>query len=114
MNLRFDSVVFNTRDLPRVRAFYRDVLGLKVGTFEKEGRQLPDESAKYVNFCAGDTLLCFEIGDSVETGTIVLACADLVAAKAELERAKVKLVKDHPAFLIIHDPDGREVILQGR
>ncbi|MCC6574068.1 MAG: hypothetical protein IT462_09765 [Planctomycetes bacterium] len=113
MNLRLDSVVFSTRDLPRVRAFYADVLGLKVGSFEKDGKVLPDEGPKYVNFKAGDTLLCFETGDSVETGTIVLACPDLAGAKAELARAKVKLVKEHPAFLIIHDPDGREIILQG-
>lgn len=113
MDLRLDSIVFNTRDLPRVRAFYADVLGVKVGTYEKDGKTLPDESATYVNFRAGDTLLCFETGENVETGTIVLACPDLAAARTALKLRGVSIAREHPAFVIVKDPDGRDVILQG-
>jgi catechol 2,3-dioxygenase-like lactoylglutathione lyase family enzyme len=106
-----DSVVFETPDLARVRAFYADVLGLRVGTFHKDGRELPDESDAYVNFDTG-ALLCFEKGDTAQLGTIVLRVHDLAAALETLRSRGVSPSRATATFAIVRDPDGREVILQ--
>src|SRR5687768_12404819 len=70
--LRLDSVVFETPDVARVRKFYVDVLGLRVGTYEKAGKTVADESETYFNLNIGATLLGFESGQT-QTGTVVLA-----------------------------------------
>jgi catechol 2,3-dioxygenase-like lactoylglutathione lyase family enzyme len=106
-----DSVVFETPDLARVRAFYADVIGLRVGKFHKDGRQLPDESDTYVNFDTG-AMLCFEKGTAAQLGTIVLRVTELPSALEALAAHGVNPVRATAAFAIIRDPDGREVILQ--
>ena len=109
-SMRLDSVVFETPDLARVRAFYIEVLGLRVAIMDRDGRRVADESDSYVNFDAG-TLLCFEVGGK-QQGTIVLAIDDLSAMLVRLRQRGIEPVKSTPNFAIIHDPDGREVILQ--
>lgn len=106
-----DSVVFETPDLARVKAFYAGVLGLRVGTLREDGSALSDESDTYVNFDTG-ALLCFEKGDTAQLGTIVLRVTDLPAALETLESRGVEPIRATAAFAIVHDPDGREVILQ--
>jgi catechol 2,3-dioxygenase-like lactoylglutathione lyase family enzyme len=108
----FDSVVFETPDLPRVRDFYSRVLGLRVGTFDKDGQTVADESDNYVNFDVGGALLGFERGKAAQLGTVVLRCLDVGIARTELGAAGIEPVRSGATFLIIHDPDGREVILQ--
>lgn len=110
---RLDSVVFETPDLPRLRRFYTETLALRVATFERGGKTLPDESESYVNFEVGGTLLGFERGKAAQLGTVVLAVDELDALLAELARKGVKPERARANFTIIRDPDGREVILQG-
>jgi catechol 2,3-dioxygenase-like lactoylglutathione lyase family enzyme len=108
---RFDSIVFETPDLARLRKFYVEVLGLRVGAYEKAGKSVADESDSYFNLDIGGTLLGFERGVT-QTGTIVLALSDLKAALAELAAKGVKPTRAAANFAIIADPDGREIILQ--
>ena len=109
---RLDSVVFDTRDLPAIRHFYGEVLGLAVGSFERDGRMVPDESASYVNFDVGGTLLGFETANTAQVGTVVFQVDGLPALLADFSAKGVTPVKTHQTFAIIRDPEGREVILQ--
>jgi len=106
-----DSVVFDTPDLARVRAFYSGVLGLRVGTHRRDGIAVPDESDTYVNLDTG-ALLCFESGAAAQTGTIVLRVTDLPGLLGSLRTQGIEPTRERPGFAIIVDPDGREVILQ--
>ncbi len=106
-----DSVVFDTPDLSRVRAFYTGVLGLRVGTHRRDSITVPDESDTYVNFDTG-ALLCFESGPVAQTGTIVLRVSDLPGLLGSLRAQGIEPMRERPGFAIIADPDGREVILQ--
>lgn len=111
--MQFNSVVFHTANLAAVRTFYAEVLGLTVGTYEKDGKLVPDESASYVNFQLGEVLLCFEVEEGrVDRGTIILNVDDLVQAKTELISRGIGIQKDHPAFLKFEDVEGREIILE--
>jgi catechol 2,3-dioxygenase-like lactoylglutathione lyase family enzyme len=109
---RLDSVVFETPNLALVRGFYLQHLGLRVGTFERDGKVLPDESEKYVNFDLNGTLLGFEAGAGSQLGTVVLAVSGLAAMLGELASAGVVPIRARDNFAIILDPDGREIILQ--
>jgi catechol 2,3-dioxygenase-like lactoylglutathione lyase family enzyme len=109
--LRLDSVVFETPDLARLRKFYLDVLGLRIGTYEKTGKTVADEDSNYFNLNIGGTLLGFESGQA-QAGTIVLAVEDLPATLADLKKLHIAPGKAAPNFAIITDPDGREIILQ--
>lgn len=111
MNVRLDSVVFETGDLARLRRFYVDTMGLRVGSYVKDGKTVPDEDARYFNLNVGGTLLGFETGET-QPGTVVLKVHDLAAAAIELASRGIEPVKQTAAFLIIHDPDGRELILE--
>jgi catechol 2,3-dioxygenase-like lactoylglutathione lyase family enzyme len=109
---KLDSVVFDTADLSATRRFYAEVLGLAVGTFERDGKTLPDESDRYVNFKVGDTLLGFEAAQTAQTGTIVLQVESLPEALAAVAAKGVRPHKARENFAIIRDPEGRELILQ--
>ena len=104
--------MFETPDLARTRRFYVDVLGLRVGSFEKDGETVADEDESYFNLEVGGMLLGFEIGQA-QQGTIVLQVEDMPSVLIDLKYHGIKLVKQEPIFVIVHDPDGREVILQG-
>lgn len=108
-----NSIVFHTENLVAVRSFYTEALGLTVGTYEKDGKIIPDESDSYVNFQIGGTLLCFEFEEGrVDRGTIILNVDDLAQAKEDLIARGVRIQKDHPAFLKFEDVEGRELILE--
>jgi catechol 2,3-dioxygenase-like lactoylglutathione lyase family enzyme len=109
--LRLDSVVFETPDVARARKFYVDVLGLRVGTYEKAGKKVADESETYFNLDVGGTLLGFERGQT-QTGTVVLAVKNLMSMLEALKQQHIAPKKTGPGFAIITDPDGREIILQ--
>jgi catechol 2,3-dioxygenase-like lactoylglutathione lyase family enzyme len=109
--LRLDSVVFETPDLARVRRFYVDVLGLRVGTFVRDGKTVADEDESYFNLNVGGTLLGFEKGRA-QQGTVVLIVEDLSSALAGLKTHGVEPARWTADFAIIHDPDEREIILQ--
>jgi catechol 2,3-dioxygenase-like lactoylglutathione lyase family enzyme len=109
--LRLDSIVFDTPNVARVRKFYVDTLGLRVGTYEKDGKSVPDENEGYFNLNIGGTLLGFESGQA-QAGTIVLAIEDLKSTLEGLKEHHIAPGKTGPNFAIITDPDGREIILQ--
>ena len=109
--LRLDSVVFETPDVARARKFYVDVLGLRVGTFARDGKTVADEDENYFNLDVGGTLLGFEKGED-QQGTVVLIIEDLPSALADLKIKGIEPLRTAANFVIIHDPDGRELILQ--
>ena len=109
---KLDSVVLATDDLVAVRAFYRDLLGLRVGTLQKEGRSAPDESDTYVNFDCGGFLLGFEVGGAPHLATLVVKVDDLPSVLSDLAAKGIQPERKMPAFAVIRDPEGREVILQ--
>jgi catechol 2,3-dioxygenase-like lactoylglutathione lyase family enzyme len=109
--LRLDSVVFDTPDLARTRKFYVDTLGLRVGTYMKNGKSVADEDGSYFNLNIGGTLLGFESGQA-QAGTIVLAIEDLKSTLEGLKQHHIAPKKTGSNFAIITDPDGREIILQ--
>lgn len=108
-----NSVIFHTENLKEVREFYSKVLGLAVGTFEKDGRTVPDENDTYVNFDLNGTLLCFEVEEGrLDQGALVLKVESLEKMKDRLRAAGVPLGRNTTHFLMIEDPEGREVILE--
>ena len=111
--MRLNSVIFHTNNLKQVRSFYTELLGLQVSTYKKDGKDVPDESANYVNFKLGESLLCFEAeGDRIDLGTVVLNVPQMDLMKQALVHAGVKIKKESPSFFIAADPDGRELIFE--
>lgn len=45
-----NSIIFHTQNLAANKSFYQKVFGFEVGTYQKNGITLPDESETYVNF----------------------------------------------------------------
>ncbi|MEK7468145.1 MAG: VOC family protein [Planctomycetota bacterium] len=111
---QIDSVVFRTRDLAEVRRWYELVLGLRVGTFERDGITVRDADARYVNFQSGNTLIGFETGNEVDRARLVFIVGDLEQTKREVTArgAIISLQRDN--WFIVRDPEGREVLLQQR
>lgn len=107
-----DSVVFDTTRLEAVREFYRDGLGLPVGTYEKDGRTVADEDDTYVNFTCGGVLVGFERGPTAERGTLVLKVDDLETALERLAGRGVRQERVQDPWALIRDPEGRGIILQ--
>lgn len=103
--------MFETPDVACARKFYVDVLGLRVGTFVKDGNTVADENDNYFNLDIGGTLLGFEKGQA-QRGTVVLMIEDLVSALADLKVKGIEPVRQAANFVIIHDPDKRELVLQ--
>jgi catechol 2,3-dioxygenase-like lactoylglutathione lyase family enzyme len=110
--MKLDSVVLATDDLAAVRAFYRDALGFRVGTFEKDGKTVPDESDTYVNFDCDGVLLGFDLGGAPQLATIVVKVDRLEPVLAELAAKGILPERTKPTFAVIRDPEGREVLLQ--
>jgi len=110
--LGVDSVVFHTPRLEVVRAFYLEQVGLKIGTYEKGGRTVPDEDESYVNFDVGGVLLGFERGFTAETGTVVLKVDDLEAVLGRLAARGIQPERRDGPWAMIRDPEGRGIILQ--
>ncbi len=110
--LGIDSVVFATRDLSKAREFYGRKMGLKVATYDEEGREVADEGPGFVNFRCGETLLGFEKGDAAEMATLVLKVHKLEAVLALLDEEGVRVGRRKDNWAMIRDPEGREIILQ--
>ena len=88
------------------------MFGFKVGTYEKDGKTVPDESDKYVNFHTDGLLLCFEEGSSTDKGTLVLHVADLQQFKRDLGKNNIEVHKQGETWLKIKDPEGRLLIVE--
>ena len=109
---KLDSLVLATDDLAAVRAFYRDALGFRVGTFEKDGKTVPDESDTYVNFDCNGVLLGFELGGAPQLATIVVKVDRLESVLADLATKGITPERRKAEFAVIRDPEGRELVLQ--
>lgn len=111
--IKLNSVVFHTKNLDQVRYFYKEVLDLQIGTYEKNGIDIPDESPSYVNFKIGDTLLCFEVeGDRTDLGTVVLTVQKSDELKQKIRHSGAQIIKETSHFFMTLDPDGRELIIE--
>lgn len=108
-----NSVIFHTQKLREVRNFYIELLGMRIAMFEQDGRPALDESANHVNFDLNGSLLCFEIDeDRLDRGTMVLKVESLEAMKARLRKSGVPLGRETSHFILVEDPEGREIILE--
>ena len=114
-----DFVYYQTGDIDRSIAFYRDTLGL-----ELEGYY---EQMRWAEFDAGNTTLVLNdpsiLGVGIEPrpggGAAALAVEDLAAAMEELEGKDVPIVFPAQESPICHlscieDPDGNHVWLHQR
>lgn len=114
LGMKLNSIIFHTNNLGTVREFYQQVLNLKVGTYEKDGKVIPDCSETYVNFeMIGGTLFCFEHHPSrVDSGTAVIHVADPSKLKESLQKKGLEFQGDNPTWIKIKDPDGRSLIFE--
>ncbi len=72
-----------------------------------------DQSDMHVNFDLQGTLLCFEVEeDRFSGGTLLLYVDDLVRIKDQLRSLGIPLGNDAANFLLLEDPEGREIILE--
>lgn len=108
---RVDSVVFETNKLNDVRRFYEHVLEMPIARYIKQGLEVEDVSERHVNYRIGKALVGFEIGDRTDTGSLVLRVEDLSEARSALT-ARTNLVKNRDFFIVVRDPDGREIIIE--
>lgn len=106
-----DSVIFQTLNLKKIREFYEELLQLTIALYEKEGQEIQDVTDRYVNYKVGGSLIGFEIGEKIDTGSIVLRVSNLAKTRAVLEN-KVALTKNEKFFILFSDPDGREIIIE--
>lgn len=116
MKFTFDSVVFHSNKLSEVRAFYEGKLGFSIGTFEKNGEQLPDHSESYINYQVGDALIGFEKEDSEipqsSIGDLVIRVSEFETLKSKVKQAAIPIVKESQFFFMINDPEGRTLIFE--
>ncbi len=111
--MKLNSVIFHTSQLVELRRFYEGVLTLSIGTFEKDGKTLPDFSDSYVNYDLGGTLLCFEFDPKrTDLGTVVINVLDFNAFRGKLERAGVAILKGNDSYFKVKDPEGRSIIFE--
>ena len=111
-NTVVNSIIFHTQNVKLNKDFYQKLFGFKVGTYEKDGNTLPDESEKYVNFHTDGLLLCFEEGTSPDRGTLVLHVANLQQFKLTLAQNNVEILKQSDTWLKIKDPEARTLIVE--
>lgn len=111
--MKLNSVIFHTNNLKQIRNFYTEILGLQIGTYTKDGKTLPDESDKYINFQMGNSLLCFEEeGNRIDLGTVVLNVQSIDQLKETIRKSGTKILKESSHFFMSVDPDGRELIFE--
>ena len=112
--MKLNSVIYHTKNLAQVKEFYESNFGLRIGTYEKDGKLVPDCSDKFVNFVLDDgTLFCFEIdGDRIDGGTVVIHVPDLTELVRSLRAKGLELKGDLFQWIKVKDPDGRSLIIE--
>jgi glyoxylase I family protein len=108
--MRIHHVALRTGDLPRLEAFYVDVLGLSVTKRQGE---------RSVWLDAGGTIVMLEARDAPGEPGVPEGTKELVAFAIEpgarahygerLSRAGVAIEAETPSTLYVRDPDGRRV-----
>lgn len=119
MKFTFDSVVFHSNRLDEIRAFYEGKLGFPTGTYEKNGKQVPDYSDSYVNYHVGGGLIGFEHEHNKDAasirpsiGDLVIRVSDFETFKATVKQAGIPIVRENQFFFMISDPEGRILIFE--
>lgn len=111
--MTLNSIIFHTTNLKPLREFYEGKLGLRTGTYFKDGKELPDHSDSYVNYPLGGCLLCFEQEDGrTDLGTIVITVHAFKEIRARLEEAGVPMSGGTELYFKIKDPEGRTLIIE--
>lgn len=112
MSSVINSIIFHTQNLAANKSFYQGLFGFNVGTYEKDGKQVPDESETYFNFHVDGLLLCFESGSPTDKATLVLHVITLADFKNQVSRKGIEILKQTEHWLKIKDPDGRSLIVE--
>lgn len=109
--LYFAGVELYFEDLPRARAFYKDVLGLEIA----------DETpGHYAKFDGGASFICVERKGSesypsADKAVLFFAVEDLAAALQSLGAERVvqsgSSKSGRPSWAVIHDPEGHNILL---
>lgn len=111
--MKLNSVIFHTSRLREMRDFYEGVLSFSIGTFEKDGKSVPDFSDSYVNYDLGGTLLCFEFDPKrTDLGTVVINVLDFNTFRGKLESAGLAILTGNDSYFKIKDPEGRSIIIE--
>lgn len=111
--MKLNSVIFHTSRLTEVRRIYEGVLSFSIGTFEKDGKTVPDFSDSYVNYDLGGTLLCFEYDQKrTDLGTVVINVLYFNAFRGKIESAGVVILNGNDSYIKIKDPEGRSIIIE--
>jgi hypothetical protein len=108
---RLDSVVFETKNLCDVREFYEGILELRIARYMKDGAEIEDVTDRHVNYRIGQALIGFEAGQQTQIGELVLRVGDLGSAR-DLLSNRARLAKSRDFFVMLHDPDGRCIIIE--
>jgi predicted enzyme related to lactoylglutathione lyase len=114
----FSFVAYATTDVPRSRAFYEGVLGLKpLNVWE-------GDTSAFIEYEIGpDTLAIGKGAENFKPGktgaTVALEVDDLDAAAKELKAKNVKFLMEpyeSPVctMLLIEDPDGNQIMIHKR
>jgi predicted enzyme related to lactoylglutathione lyase len=112
--LQLAGVELYFEDLPRARAFYKDVLGLEIA----------DETpGHYAKFDGGASFICVERKGSEsypsqDKAVLFFEVEDLAAALESLGPERVvqsgNSKRGRPSWAVIHDPEGHNILLLGR
>jgi predicted enzyme related to lactoylglutathione lyase len=112
--LRLAGVELYFEDLPRARAFYKDVLGLEIA----------DETAgHYARFDGGTSFVCVERKGSEsypsqDKAVLFFEVEELAVALESLGPARVvqsgASKSGRPSWAVIHDPEGHNILLLQR
>ena len=112
MNIRgTDFIYYQTNDIDRAIAFYRDTLGLEMYSYFEE--------VKWAEFNAGNTTFDANMKAQAGGAAVAFSVDDVAAAIEELESKGIKVtlpVNESPEchFACILDPDGNTVWLHQR
>lgn len=107
-----NSLVFQTENLPALKSFYSDILFLDVAEYVENGNNKRDLSSNHINYILGETLLCFEQDNRTDKGTIIFNVDNLSESKEILKNLDIQIIKDSKDWIMIEDPDGRNIIFE--
>jgi catechol 2,3-dioxygenase-like lactoylglutathione lyase family enzyme len=107
MATRLAGVELYSSDLERSRAFYEQVLSLKVAE---------EQAGHHVMFTTGEAFLCLERPGvenypSQDKAVIFLEIDDLGASVSNIGRDRFVKYEPDSGWAVLHDPDGHNVLL---
>ena len=105
--MRLAGVELYSSDLERARAFYEQVLSLRV---------TEDEAGHYVMFVTGEAFLCLEKPGvenypSRDKAVVFLEVDDLSATVLRIGHGRFVKYEPDSGWAVLHDPDGHNVLL---